>query len=217
MIDKICALQEEFNDVIQSYKTMKQTIQSPILFCKQMLKVLLLVAAMSLLACTPDPQSMLPKVQSQAEQYLKGLHEQDASLVQKFIHPALLSLFDGRVEELLSARNNGFMPLTNQGFRLVSTRVGEPQSPQKAEKFYVSFVPFRTTFLYDDGGNIGKMRLFGPTRIDLTMYLAAISSDSGKSWKFFEVGEDKILMDEILPGLSEKLVFPSELVRADKQ
>lgn len=184
----------------------------------------------ALAACTPKPETFVPQIQRESQEFLKAISSSNVEEAQKRLLPSVykeisdsikLAIKQGDqgitelpsdkeiVEVILVQRN---APFRRDSFVIHSAIVGVPGVPQIANGVLVSFVPARTVARYDDGGNIGKMRLFGPTSITIDSYIVAVSKDKGKTWKFFEASEDPSLVDKRIPETSGKLVIPARLI-----
>ena len=195
----------------------------------------IIAVALALAACTPKPETLVPQIQRESQEFLKAIsssnveetHKRLLSSVRKEISDlAELAIKQGDksiskvpsdteiVEILLKIRNSAF---SQNSFVIHSATVGVPGVPQFVNGVFVSFVPVRTIARYDDGGNIGKMRLFGPTSITMDSHIVAVSKDKGKTWKFFEADQDPARIDKLIPETAGKLVIPSPLIEARKE
>lgn len=167
---------------------------------------------LSLTACSPPkPETFLPTIQQEGQVFIDALRSRDEVVAASMMPAGYLKLIDGRVEEYLNFRINA---VREKSFAIKSATVGIPQVPQDIDGLFVSFVPVRSKLQYDDGGNIGRTRLFGPTSITLSSYLVAVSSNKGKTWKFFESEEERGIIDKVLPETVGKLIIPAELADA---
>ena len=175
------------------------------------MKKITIVIALLMGACTPKPETMVPKIQMESQIFLDAINTCNADVATKMLNENLVAAIKMKMGDWLKMRKQGYR--TN-GFAFQSAMVGIPEKPQLAGGKYVSFVPVRTTVVADDGGNIGQMRIFGPNSVTIESYLVAVSDNKGNSWKFFEAGESRQLSAELLPGIAEKLVFPAQMIKA---
>lgn len=163
-------------------------------------------------ACSPPkPETFLPIIQKEGQVFVDALRSENEAVVSSMMPVSYLKLIDGEVGAYLKLRANGARA---NSFVITSAAVGVPQIPQNIDGMLVSFVPVRTKLKYDDGGNIGRTRLFGPTSITMSSYLVAISSNKGKLWKFFESEGERSTIDKILPETVGKLIIPAKLADA---
>ena len=196
------------------------------------LRSALIAAPIVLAACTPKPETFVPQIQRESQEFLKAISSSNVEETQKRLLSSVrkeisdlaeLAIKQGDksiskvpsdteiVEILLKIRNT---PFSQNSFVIRSATVGVPGVPQLVNGVFVSFVPARTIARYDDGGNIGKMRLFGPTSITIDSHIVAVSKDKGKTWKFFEANEDPAHIDKLIPETAGKLVIPARLIEA---
>jgi len=155
-------------------------------------------------------ESFLPKIQAESQKFAEVLTGRDEAEVAKRMLPSVLKSLNPNLGLYLRQR---LQPIYDQSFKVQSVAADVPQPPQLAGDLMVSFVPVRTLFTYDDGGNLGRQRLFGPTSVTLTSHLVAVSSDKGKTWKFFEPAE-RSNIEEALPQAAGKLLIPAKLLEA---
>jgi len=163
-----------------------------------------------LAACSEaNPAKFVPRIQKEAQDYLVALNAGDEPVVAGRSPAKFLKLINGEVGQYLSRRNNG---IRQSGFVIMSAAAGTPGTPQRAGGLLVSFVPVVTQMRYDDGGDFRKMRVFGPTALKLSNYLAALSHDRGRTWKFFEAEDESITA--VLSDVKGKILIPSPLADA---
>lgn len=166
---------------------------------------------LALAACSPPkPETLIPKIQQEAQVFVDALVSGNEEVVATKLPAGYLKLIDGQVGEYMNVRGNSFRQAS---FVIKSSTIGIPQVPQMIESTFVSFVPVRTLLKYDDGGNFGEIRIFGPTSVTMLSHLVAVSLNKGKTWKFFEP-EDRAIIDTVLPSTVGKLVIPAKLVDA---
>jgi hypothetical protein len=168
---------------------------------------LLVVAFFS--ACSPKPETLIPKIQQESQIFVDALNNCNEEQAAKKLHKSLVDNIPMPLKEWLKLRVQGF---NGRGYRFDSAQIGVPQLPQFAAGHLVSFVPVRTTVVLDDRLHPSQMPLFGPTSITMATFLVAVSNDQGRSWTFFEAGENRSLADALLPDIAPNLVFPGRLV-----
>jgi hypothetical protein len=157
----------------------------------------------------PNPESFIPKIQQEGQAFVDAMNRMDEETTAAMMPAEFLKEINGEVWSYISMRRQG---VQKSNFKIVSATVGIPPTPEIADDFMVAFVPVRTVLAYDDGGDIGKMRLFGPTSATVTTHLVATSSNKGRDWRFFESTEDRSLIDKLLPGTVGKIIIPDPLV-----
>ena len=155
-------------------------------------------------------ETFLPKIQAEGQKFAEVLTGRDENEVAKRMLPSVLKTLESNLGFYLRQR---LQPIYDQSFKVRSVAADVPKTPQLVGDFMVSFVPVRTLFTYDDGGDLGRQRLFGPTSLTLTSHLVAVSSDKGKTWKFFEP-TDRSNIDAALPQAAGKLLIPAKLLEA---
>ena len=190
----------------------------------------IIAVILTVAACTPKPETLVPQIQRESEEFLKAITSSNVEETQKRLLSSVCKEISDLVqlviekggsgitevpsdteivEELLKRRNT---PFRQNSFVIRSATVGVPSTPQFVNGVFVSFIPARTIARYDDGGNIGKMRLFGPTSITMDSHIVAVSKDKGKTWKFFEADQDPARIDKLIPETASKLVVPARLI-----
>ncbi len=195
----------------------------------------IIAVILTVAACTPKPETLVPQIQRESEEFLKAITSSNVEETQKRLLSSVCKEISDLVqlviekggsgitevpsdteivEELLKRRNT---PFRQNSFVIRSATVGVPSTPQFVNGVFVSFIPARTIARYDDGGNIGKMRLFGPTSITMDSHIVAVSKDKGKTWKFFEADQDPARIDKLIPETAGKLVIPARLIEARQE
>ena len=195
----------------------------------------IIAVILTVAACTPKPETLVPQIQRESEEFLKAITSSNVEETQKRLLSSVCKEISDLVqlviekggsgitevpsdteivEELLKRRNT---PFRQNSFVIRSATVGVPSTPQFVNGVFVSFIPARTIARYDDGGNIGKMRLFGPTSITMDSHIVAVSKDKGKTWKFFEADQDPPRIDKIIPETAGTLVIPARLIEARQE
>lgn len=177
------------------------------------MKKITILIALILGACAPKPETMVPKIQKESQEFLDAMNSCNVDETKRLLNTKLAEKWGAemKMQEWLKLRKQA---LHSNGFAFQYAQVGIPGVPQFAAGKYVSFVPVRTSLVADDGGNIGQMRLFGPRSVTVESYLVAVSPNNGKTWTFFEAGENRALTDELLPGIADKLIFPATMIQA---
>ena len=198
----------------------------------------IIAVALAVASCTPKPETFIPQIQRESQEFLKALASGNVEETQKLLLNSMRSemanvakllseklkaggisapdqFSDAELVELLLKIRNG--TLKDAGFVIHSANVGVPGVPQVVNGVYVSFVPARTVARYDDGGNVMKMRIFGPTSVTVDSHIVAVSKDKGKTWKYFEASDDPASIDKFIPETAGKLVIPSPLMEARKE
>ena len=199
---------------------------------KPFLRSALIAMPIVLAACTPKPETLIPQIQRESQEFLKAISSSNIEETQKRLLPGVckeiseiaqlvIKQGDAGISEiptdaqilewLLQQRNT---PFRQNSFVISSATVGVPGTPQFVNGIFVSFVPARTIARYDDGGNVAKMRLFGPKSFTLDSHIVAVSKDKGKTWKFFEADQDPARIDKLIPETAGKLVVPARLIEA---
>lgn len=202
---------------------------------KPFLRSALIAMPIVLAACTPKPETLIPQIQRESQEFLKAISSSNVEETQKRLLSSVckeisdvvqLAINQGNsgikealsdteiVEGLLKIRNS---PFRQNSFVIRTATVGVPGVPQFVNGVFVSFVPARTIARYDDGGNIGKTRIFGPTSITIDSHIVAVSKDKGKTWKFFEADQDPAHIDKLIPETAGKLVIPARLIEARQE
>jgi hypothetical protein len=109
-------------------------------------------------------ETILPKIQAESQRFAEVMTAGDVSEVAKRMLPSVLKSLDSDLGQYLRQR---LKSAYDQSFKVRSVSADVPQAPQLVGDLMVSFVPIRTYFTYDDGGKIGKQRIFGPTSVTL--------------------------------------------------
>lgn len=169
-----------------------------------------------LVACKPKPETLVPQIQQEAQNFLNALSTANEREVKQQIYPDFASIVPGGVAAYLKTRVKSLNALRSNGFAMKSANVGVPEVPQIANGYYVAFVPAKMHFLPDNGGNIGQTRLFGPNSLTLHSYVVAVSTNKGRTWRFFEPQDTREIIDKTLPKVAAKLVIPGELIKMTK-
>ena len=167
-----------------------------------------MVIAVSVAGCSPKPETLVPAIQKESQQFLDALNRGDEEHITSKLHKNLREKITIPLGEWLTLRARGY---NSNGYRLNSAEVGVPQPPQQAGNVLVSFVPVAATVVPDENVHPSQMRLFGPRSITVNSYLVAVSDDRGRNWTFFEAGENRQLTEALLPEAASSLVFPGRM------
>lgn len=174
--------------------------------------ILLVVSMFWSSGCSPKPEALIPKIQLESQAFVNALNTGNADQASKMLYDKLVKLIPMPLEEWLQMRLKGY---NSNGYRFESAQVGVPQLPQESGGCLVSFVPVQTRMVPDESLHPSQMRLFGPRSINLATYVVAVSENKGKTWTFFEAGENRQLADALLADISKNLVFPGRMAEVD--
>jgi hypothetical protein len=170
--------------------------------------------ALSITSCAPKPEEMLPKIQNESQRFLDALNSGNESEAKDTLVDEAQRGLPAPLADLLEARKRDN---TVKGYIMKSMIAGIPEMPQKADSYWVSFVPVETVFQKDPNGPDPQIVMFGDREKVVQSYLVAVSGDGGKKWKCLELGENRSFAESVLPQLKGKVVFPSTLMKVERR
>lgn len=175
----------------------------------------LMAAFLLLTGCGLKPAEMLPGLQKQANDFAQKLYSGQGTPngMKEALLPDLIDQIGGEkaIGSYLRSIYQGIAQMKREGFRNEFILLGNPTTPVKLDGKWVSLVPVSLGFRYSDGGNIAKMRLFGPTAAQVELHLLAVSADGGKHWRFAQADDQVESMQAMIAALREKVVVPVQL------
>jgi len=160
-------------------------------------------------AAPSTPQAMIAQIQHDGQQFVNAINANNVAETTKWLSKSYKEkAISGQVEAYLRQRSQH---LKNSKSVLDSASVGVPGLPQSVGGTYVSFVPVRMVYVPAPVKRFGDTILFAPKSVTLDCYLVATSTDSGKTWGFFEAEVDRSITEMVLPEIAPGLVFPAHL------